>query len=120
MTITSGGIRVTARLGGQGRIVLPAAVRKAAHIGEGDALIISVDAGGRIIAETADAIEARVHAAAPTPSGVDTVEDVREMRREDAALSDARDERQRAATAHKSDEEVAAAGGLLLARLGLA
>lgn len=109
-----GGVEV--HIGAKGRAVLPAPVRRAAHLAEGDRVIARADGPGRIVLETRDAIRDRVWAAAPTFQGLDAVADVRDMRDEDAAISDANFMRR----VDAADAEVAeATGQRLLDTLGL-
>lgn len=103
------------RLGPKGRAVLPAAVRRAAHIPDGATLVAHAEADGRIVLETADAIRERVWAGARPEGDGDTVAEVSELRQHDAAVADAAAERRSAAGGHDSDE----VGAALLARLGL-
>lgn len=64
-------------------------------------------------------VDARGEMTPPDDDGLDADSLVRAMRQEDIAISDANDIRRQAAAAGKSDEEIAAAGARLLARLGL-
>ncbi len=104
----------TVSLGAKGRVLIPVAVRRAAEVDEGTELVVRADGPGRIVVETRAAVQARVWAAAPTPAGLDTTADIREVREQDTALSD-RIHAERS-TATTSDD----AGDVLLAHLGLA
>lgn len=100
--------------------MLSAALRRAALIGDQALLVAHAEGEGRIVIETTDAIRARVWgAAAPADAAptADAIADVRQMRREDIALSDRQaDERSLPAGAPTGSTE---AGAALLARLGL-
>jgi bifunctional DNA-binding transcriptional regulator/antitoxin component of YhaV-PrlF toxin-antitoxin module len=76
------------RLGPKGRVVLPAAVRRAAHIPEGASVVAHAEGEGRIVIETVDAVRARVWGAAPGESEADATTDMRSMRDEDTSISD--------------------------------
>lgn len=104
------------RIGAQGRGVLPAPVRRAAHVDEGDRLVARAEGPGRIVLETPAAIRARVWAAAPTFQNLDAAADVRSMRDEDNAVSDANFARRLQAPDVDSAEAV---GERLLTELGL-
>lgn len=104
------------RVGERGRSVLPAEVRRAARVEEGDQMVARAEGPGRIVLETRDAIAARVWAAAPTATGLDVTADVRAMRDEDNAISDANFVRR---AAEGDDEASRSAGQRLLAELGL-
>lgn len=103
-------------IGVKGRVVLPVAIRRAAHIGEGEQVVARPDGEGRIVIETVASIRARVWAAAPQPGGLDVTEDVRTMRGEDDQVSDEAAARRGDAG---SDVDSATAGAKLLAHLGL-
>ncbi len=105
----------TLNLGAQGRIVLPVAVRRAANLSEGVAMVARAEGEGRIVIETRAAITKRVWASAPTPTGLDTIDDVRQMRNEDNEISESNFTRRSQAASEESTE---AAGALLLKRLG--
>ncbi len=117
MNPTSSVISASFRVGLKGRVVLPAAVRRAAHLEEGAEVIARPDGEGRVVIETVASIRERIWNAAPEPTGVDTAADVRELRDEDESLSTANMARQ--ARALGSEEDSAAAGAALLAHLGL-
>lgn len=104
-------------VGAKGRVVLPAAIRRAAHIGEGDELVARLVGEGQLLLETKDAVRARVWGAAPQPIGLDAAADVRAMRTQDVALESRNEARREAAegSATESDE----AGAALLAHLRL-
>ena len=109
-----GGVEL--RIGAKGRSVLPAPVRRAAHVAEGDRLIARAEGRGRIVLETPDAIRERVWAAAPRSHGLDVTADERALRDEDNAISDANFLRR----AEAADTELSeAVGQRLLAKLGL-
>ena len=55
-----GGLHADVRLGAQGRLVVPAAVRKALGFQPGEALIARVEAE-RLVVEKAAAVERRLH-----------------------------------------------------------
>jgi bifunctional DNA-binding transcriptional regulator/antitoxin component of YhaV-PrlF toxin-antitoxin module len=103
------------RLGAKGRVVLPAAIREAAHLADDEVLLARVDGDGRVILETAAAVRQRIWDAAPVPSGLDTIADVRAMRDDDARLSDEHAVARNAA----GNEDSEAVGAALLAHLGL-
>lgn len=105
------------RVGEKGRVVLPAAVRRAAGILEGAEVVARTDGEGRIVIETVESIKRRVRGFAPEPSGADSTEDVRRMREQDVAESDAAATRRSRPAC--SEQESQAAGASLLARLGL-
>ncbi len=102
-------------LGAQGRFVLPIAVRRAANLTEGVVMVARAEGEGRIVIETREAITKRVWASAPTPTGLDTIKDVRQMRNEDNKISESNFTRRSQAT---SEEAADAVGALLLKRLG--
>lgn len=105
------------RVGEKGRVVLPAAVRRAAGIAEGAEVVARTDGEGRMVIETVESIKRRVWGFAPEPSGADPEEDVRRMRQEDVARSDeAADRRSRPAGTEQESRDAAAA---LLAHLNL-
>lgn len=102
-------------LGPQGRVVLPIAVRRAANLTEGAAMVARAEGEGRIVIEIREAITKRVWANAPTPTGLNTISDVRQMRSEDNETSEVNFTRRSRAASQESTE---AAGVLLLKRLG--
>jgi AbrB family looped-hinge helix DNA binding protein len=104
-------------VGAKGRVVLPAAVRRAASIAEGDQVVARPEGEGRVVIETVNSIRQRVWDAAPDPLGLDTTAEVRAMREQDNDVSDAAYARRVAASGFETDS--AAAGAALLARLGL-
>jgi looped-hinge helix DNA binding domain, AbrB family len=109
-------------VGAKGRVVLPAAVRRAARIAEGDQVVARPEGEGRVVIETVRSIRERVWGAAPDPSGLDSTTEVRAMRAEDNNVSDQAFARRSAAggtEADRTEGESAAAGAALLARLGL-
>ena len=104
-------------VGAKGRVVLPAAVRRAANIVEDDQVVARPEGEGRIVIETVHSIRQRVWGAAPDASGLDTTTEVRAMRQQDNSVSDAAFARRGPAGGSETDS--AAAGAALLARLGL-
>lgn len=104
-------------VGAKGRVVLPAAVRRAAHVEEGAEVVARPDGEGRVLIETVASIRARVWAAAPEPGDLDTTEDVRVMREEDRLLSEQHAAEHLAAPG--PEQASADAGAALLAHLGL-
>ncbi|MGH2728092.1 MAG: AbrB/MazE/SpoVT family DNA-binding domain-containing protein [Actinomycetota bacterium] len=79
------------RVGNKGRIVLPAQLRAAISVAEGDELIARAEGRGRLVIETRTAIKERLHrqaAAARAKPGV--VERLRSDRRADARLDEAK------------------------------
>lgn len=119
MTLPDGSVSASFQLGAKGRAVLPAAVRRAAHIPEGAIVIAHSEGVGRIVIETTDAIRARVWRAAPESTGVDATVNVRAMRDEDVRRSDEAADRRSAAAAGTTDAASDEAGARLLAHLGL-
>jgi len=117
MSSTDTVISVPFHIGVKGRVVLPAAVRRAAHLDEGAEVVARPDGEGRIVIETVASIRERIWEAAPQARGADTVADVRQLRDADESLSAAN--RARQARELGSEEESAAAGAALLAHLGL-
>lgn len=113
MTSISPGVAATFRLGAKGRVVLPVAIRKQAHLDDGTDLVGYVIGSGRIVIETRDSIRERVWGAAPGTAGLDATADVRQARTDDAAISDAN------AAARSAAPEQPGAGAALLAHLGL-
>jgi len=111
--VTTTGATATVSLGAKGRVLIPIAVRHAAELTDGAELVVRSDGPGRIVVETRDAVQARVWADAPTPTGLDTTADVRAARDEDAAVSDRQSAERSAATTDDG------AGDRLLAPLGL-
>ncbi len=104
-------------VGLKGRVMLPAAVRRAAHLEEGDEVVARPDGEGRIVIETVASIRARVWAAAPEPTGLDVTADVRDLRNDDRQLADHNAARHSATLG--SEHDSAAAGASLLSHLGL-
>lgn len=109
-----GGVEL--HIGAKGRSVLPAPVRRAAQVAEGDRVIARAEGRGRIVLETPDAIRERVWAAAPRSQDTDATADVRAMRDEDNGISDANFMR-RSEVADPENAE--AIGQRLLAKFGL-
>ncbi len=97
--------------------MLPAAVRRAAHLEDGAEVVARPDGEGRIVIESVAAIRARLWAAAPEPAGLDLAQDVREMRQQDRAVVEANAARQAATLGSQSDSDDA--GQALLTFLGL-
>ncbi len=106
----------TFNLGNQGRFVLPIAVRRAAHIEDGATMVARADGNGRVVIETREAISLRVWAGAPTPTGAQTVDLVRNMRTEDNETTETNFARR---TQNSSNDSGGSAGALLLRHLGL-
>lgn len=104
-------------VGAKGRVVLPAAVRRAAHLDEGAEVVARPDGEGRVVIETVESIRARVWAASPQSAGHDMTADVRAMRDEDNRVSDEASARRAGELGSKDDS--AAAEAALLAHLGL-
>lgn len=117
MAIPVGTVSASFRVGQKGRVMLPAAVRRAAHLEDGAEVVARPDGEGRIVIESVAAIRARLWAAAPKASGLDTEADVRAMRQQDQAVVELNATRQ--LDARGTDEDSDAAGAALLARLGL-
>ena len=111
------GTSASFRVGAKGRVVLPAAVRRAAGIDADAEVVARADGQGRMVIETVESIKARVRAHAPTTSGLDATADVRAMRRGDSELSDAAAARRSSPQGSAADSE--AAGAALIAALGL-
>jgi len=103
-------------IGPKGRSVIPAAVRREAGLHEGDEVVAIAVGQGRVLIETVAAMRQFVWDGAPQPGDANATEDVRAMRLEDIAISDAAAER-RGATVSETDS--AARGAALLAKLGL-
>ena len=115
MTLSSGASSF--HLGPKGRVVLPAAVRRAAGIPDGAQVIAQAIGPGRIVIETIDAVRNRMWSASSDSAGVDSTTDIRALREEDINTAD------RAARARSRFEddtaESDAVGLSLLAHLGL-
>lgn len=101
------------QLGHKGRVVLPVAVRRAAHIPEHAHVVAHAAGEGRIVIETTDAIRTRVWAAASPENPKDATAGIRAMRQEDNAIADS------AAETRRSQTGSAEAGAALLQHLGL-
>jgi bifunctional DNA-binding transcriptional regulator/antitoxin component of YhaV-PrlF toxin-antitoxin module len=113
MTLPSGSFR----LGPKGRVVLPAAVRRAAGIPEGAQVVARAIGPGRMVIETVDAVRHRVWSASSEGDGVDSTTDVRALREEDIVTADrAAQVRSRVCEDTAESDE---AGSALLAHLGL-
>lgn len=117
MSSTNGVISAAFHIDTKGRVVLPAAVRRAAHLEEGAQVVARADGEGRVVIETIASVRERIWNAAPRPTGVDTVVDVRELRDADETLSASNMARQ--ARDLGSEQDSAAAGAALLTHLGL-
>lgn len=104
-------------IGLKGRVMLPAAVRRAARLVEGDEVVARPDGEGRVVIETVASIRERVWNAAPPPTGLDATADVRAQRDEDSALSQSNMKRR--SDELGSEKHSAEAGAALLAHLGL-
>lgn len=104
-------------VGAKGRVVLPIAVRRAAHLDEGAEVVARPDGEGRVVIETVESVRERVWAAAPDASGDDMAADVRAMRHEDNRVSDEAFARRAAELGSESGG--VRAGGDLLDHLGL-
>ena len=105
------------RLGPKGRVVLPAAVRRAAGIPEGAQVVAQAIGPGRMVIETVDAVRHRVWSASSEGDGVDSTTDVRALREEDIVTVDrAAQVRSRVCEDTADSDEV---GSALLAHLGL-
>ena len=76
----------------RGRVSLPAELRRAAGFDEGSEIVAVAYGPGRVLLETQEAVTEAVWAAAPGAE-TDAVADVRQMREQDVALSDANAER---------------------------
>ena len=117
MGLPAGLVTTSFHVGAKGRVVLPAALRRAAHIVEGAELVARLIGEGQVLLETKDAVRARVWGAAPQPTNLDVTADVRAMRDEDIALEGRNAERREAGTGSEADSD--AVGAALLAKLGL-
>ena len=117
MNLALGAVSSSFRVGQKGRVMLPAAVRRAAHLEDGAEVVARSDGEGRIIIESVDSIRVRLWAAAPASDGLDVAQDVREMRQQDQAVVEANAARQLATLGSEADSE--AAGRALLNVLGL-
>ena len=85
----------TMRVGEKGRTVLPAELRGAAHIREGDTLVARLE-DGRVVIETRDSVRARIRAAAQAARADGQVVDrFLADRRDEAEGEDARLARER-------------------------
>ena len=74
-------------LGGQGRLVIPAPIRKALDFLPGERLLIRVE-GEQLVVEKTNAVERRVHARFRKARGRSLADELIEERRRDAASSD--------------------------------
>jgi bifunctional DNA-binding transcriptional regulator/antitoxin component of YhaV-PrlF toxin-antitoxin module len=100
----------------RGRVNLPADLRRAAGIEEGSEIVAVSYGPGRVLLETQQAVTEAVWAAAPDPD-TDSVADVRRMRDEDVAISEADAElRRQVDVDEKTSRE---RGEALLRELGL-
>ncbi len=119
MSLPAGLVSTSFHVGAKGRVVLPAAIRRAAHIEEGTELVARLVGDGQLLLETKDAVRARVWGAAPQPAGLDAAADVRAMRDEDIAVEARNANRWTAALTGRSEADSDATGAALLAHLGL-
>lgn len=117
MSLPVGLVTSSFHVGAKGRVVLPAALRRAAHIGEGAELVARLVGEGQLLLETKDAVRARVWSAAPQSTGLDTTADVRAMRTQDVELESRNAARREATEGGAADSDDA--GEALLAHLGL-
>lgn len=117
MSSLPGVVTTSFHVGAKGRVVLPAALRRAADIEEGAELVARLVGRGQLLLETKDAVRARVWEAAPQSSGLDVTRDVREMRSEDVERESSNAARREEALGSHADSD--AAGAALLAHLGL-
>jgi AbrB family looped-hinge helix DNA binding protein len=117
MSLPAGLVTTSFHVGAKGRVVLPAAIRRAAHIEEGAELVARLVGDGQMLLETKDAVRARVWGAAPQPAALDVTADVRAMRNEDIALEGRNAARREIGAGSEVDSD--AAGAALLAKLGL-
>lgn len=108
----------SAEVGAKGRLVIPAQVRQEAGIDVGQTVTATADGVGRIILETAQAVQARVWAAAPDADGVDVISDVRALRDADVERADAA-ARRHAVAGGSPDLTIDETGRALLGHLGL-
>lgn len=117
MSLPTGLVSTSFHVGAKGRVVLPAAIRRAAHIEEGAELVARLVGEGQLLLETKDAVRSRVWDAAPQSADLDVAADVRAMRTEDIALEARHAAGREAAVGSEADSD--AAGAALLAHLGL-
>ena len=68
-SLHAGLVTASFHVGAKGRVVLPAALRRAAHIEEGAELVARLVGEGQLLLETKDAVRARVWGAAPQVTG---------------------------------------------------
>jgi len=110
---------MSVRVDGKGRVGLPKAIRARAGVGADEELVAFVMAPGRILLETRAAIAHAVWEAAPRQEvDQDAVASIRELRREDIAISDANLSR-RAKQQASTDAESAQRGEALVRAIGL-
>ena len=76
-------IHADVRLGAQGRLVVPAPIRKALGFRPGEALVARVE-GGRLVIEKPEAVERRLHAWFRKFEGRSLAEELIAERREEA------------------------------------
>ena len=105
------------QLGPKGRVVLPAAVRRAAGIPDGAQVVAQAIGPGRMVIETVDAVRHRVWGASSDGAGVDSTTDVRALREEDISTADGAAQERSAAREDTAESD--AVGLALLAHLGL-
>lgn len=115
MSLPATSVTASFQLGPKGRVVLPVAIRRAAHIEEGATVVAHVLGRGRIVIETVDAIRSEVWGSVPTGGVTAATADVRDMRTGDARIADAAANRRSDSGAGTSDD----AGTSLLRHLGL-
>ena len=76
-------IHVDVRLGAQGRLVVPAPIRKALGFRPGETLVARIE-GGRLVIEKPEAVERRLHAWFRKFEGRSLAEELIAERREEA------------------------------------
>jgi AbrB family looped-hinge helix DNA binding protein len=111
--------QVPLTMGHRGRITLPAQIRAAAGLDEGDEVVAVAEGPGRVVLTTRAAIRAELDAALASSElpAADAAEDARAYREEDTAAADQHLDRA-AAGAGDSDQE--SPGQALLRTVGLA
>ena len=82
-------VHAEVRLGAQGRLVVPAPIRKALGFRSGEALVARVE-GGRLVIEKPEAVERRLHAWFRKFEGRSLAEELIAERREEARREAAR------------------------------
>ena len=87
-TVTSATEPTHVQIGAHGRLVIPAPMRSALGIAQGDSLVARVE-DGRLILEKEEAILARIHARfGAVPAGVSLADELIRERREEAKRED--------------------------------